>query len=303
MLLPLQDLDKQALLKMLEAEFDAVGRDLTFCPLGEDSWSYRFGDLWVSVRRDLRGHCPAAYEAATLLRESGYDFVLAPLRGSDGEVCHSVGGRPVVVYPYVPAEPLSAVGTDVDIRDVIRLMDRIHRAAPQLSLPEETFRLSFHGDLLQALSRAESDAADGGPFGSRVCRLLRLHRRRIEDALAQWQETAAACTAAEDSFVLTHGEPSAPNILLYEGRLLFADWGAAMRGPAERDWFHFRRTLGSAPDGRPLFFRFYELRWFLSEVTEYAVRFLGEHQGDDEDVAMWGKLRHYLPQRDRIPIR
>ena len=42
--------------------------------------------------------------------------------------------------------------------------------------------------------------------------------------------------------------------------------------------------------------RFYELRWILSEITEYAMRFVNEHAGDRDDDAMWRRLVQYLPE-------
>ena len=69
-----------------------------------------------------------------------------------------------------------------------------------------------------------------------------------------------------------------------------------MWGPPERDWFHVGRTTGRAFAGRPEFFRFYELRWALSEITEYVGRLTKPHDGNADDRAMWGRLLRYLPE-------
>src|SRR5262245_32391906 len=105
---------------------DQYGADpsiaLDFVPVGGDSWCFRGGDLWISVRRDRSGHRPAAYEAARELADDGADFVLAPLGGASGGVVHDVGGRPVVVFPYVDAAPVFDDRAD----DLIALVRRLH---------------------------------------------------------------------------------------------------------------------------------------------------------------------------------
>src|ERR1700682_3359138 len=103
MLLPDPTIDVGALAQLLSAEFDAEQLTPTFVPAGGDSWCYRAGEWWVSVRRDRQGHFPANYEAARELRDAGYEFVVAPVRGRSGRVVHTVGGRPGVVTEFVEA--------------------------------------------------------------------------------------------------------------------------------------------------------------------------------------------------------
>lgn len=70
MLLPDPSIDVASLAALLRSEFDTEA-DLSFVPVGGDSWNYRAGPWWVSVRRDSQGHFPGNYEAARQLREAG----------------------------------------------------------------------------------------------------------------------------------------------------------------------------------------------------------------------------------------
>jgi len=297
MLLPPNGLDNAALISMLGAQFGITGGSLEFCPLGEDSWSYRLNDFWVSVRRDLRGHAPASYEAARLLADAGLDCVLAPLAGSDGKVSHDVGGFPVVVFPYVQGTPLNTATLDEgDLDTVIGLMRRIHQADVPCGLPAETYELSFESELVDALAVIEGAAPDTGPYGARAHALLRRNHETVAAMMRELSQVGRRCAASDEPMVITHGEPGAPNILRTADSFLFADWGEAMWGPAERDWFHFARTLGRAPACRPDFLFFYDLRWRLNEISEYAAIFFSEHADDAEAQAMWGRLAAYLPE-------
>ena len=297
MLTPLTGLDEPDLVRFLREQFGAPGERPVFVPAGEDSWAYRTDHLWVSVRRDLRGHVPAAYAAAYDLHRAGLDFVVAPLAGRDGAVVHQVQGFPVVVFRYLDAEPLTAVdAADRPAGEVCRLLDAVHASPPPAGLPVEDYRPPFLAELSWALA---APVPRDGPYGRRLDALLRAHAGAIATARQEFGDLARSCERSRRPTVLTHGEPSAQNVLRAGTGLLLVDWGAAMLGPPERDWFHVRRTLGPAtagPDCDPKFLRCYELRWFLSEITEYAVRFRHDHGGDAEDAAMWSRLVTYLPE-------
>jgi spectinomycin phosphotransferase len=288
-------LDIELLVRTIAGQYPVTSPVAEFRPLGEDSWAYRIDRWWVSVRRDLRGHVPAAYRLAFDIRRAGLEFVLAPRPGADGRIVRQVGGFPVVVFPCLDVAPLT--GQDLSPSQLDRVHDmiaRVHAHACTAPVPTETFRLSFDDDLTAAF--APPRLPEVGPYGPRLNRLIAAHRSQVARDRAEVSRLGSYCAAAMGRPVITHGEPSAPNILTRDGRFLLADWGAAAWGPPERDWFHVRRTFDTTPACRPEFLRFYELRWRLSEIAEYTARFRTPHGGDHEDDAMWGRLLHYLPE-------
>lgn len=298
MLTPPDDLDHEELFALVKSQFDQASESLKFSPLGEDSWQYRSGGLWVSVRRDLRGHVPDAYRTTLALRRAGLDFVLAPLMGRDGDVVHRVGGYPVVVFPYLDVSQLaSPAPTNVEEVRAAALLERVHRASPATDLPEETYVLPFDDGLGRALVHARQPP-DSGPYGRRLARLLTFHLDHITALRREATELGRAFRSESAPLVLTHGEPSAPNFLRHDGELLLADWGGAQWGPPERDWFHVARTIDSTVEDRcrPAYFRFYQTRWKLSEIAEYTAALFQDHIGSEDDKAMWKRLTRYLPE-------
>lgn len=289
MLLPLTGLDERELRAELEGHYGAPAGPLEFVPVGEDGWHYRLGDLWISVRRDLRGHLPEAYQAAEILRRSGLGFVIAPLPGADGRVSRMVSGYPVVVFPHLPVsavESLDAAG----LAAIVDLLARVHQSMVGVSLPVETYDLPFAEDVMWALDIASGRAPDAGPYSRLLHELIRAHRARITELYAEFGELSRKCAASDIPLVLTHGEPGIGNVLKGAAGFLLADWGELMWGPAERDWFHLVRSFGSAPPCRPEFLRFYQIRWYFNEFTEYATRFFRSHAGDADDAMMWNNL-------------
>jgi spectinomycin phosphotransferase len=298
MLEPLAGLSPEMIRAELHRSYGISGVDaaaVEFVPLGEDSWCYRAGAWWVSVRRDLRGHVPGAYSLASQLRAGGLDFVLAPAVATDGRAVTSVGGYPLVVFPYREAVPLSQVRpSPAQLAEVRSMIRQVHASATDIDLPAETYALSFDDDLDAAIAFSRAPVVSHGPYSALLHALLRRRRETLTDLRMEAAKLAAACRLDRSPFVLTHGEPSAQNILQDGGRLLLADWGGAMWAPPERDWFSVGRALALTP-GRPDLLRFYAVRWRLSEIAEYTAHFRAEHDGSADDRAMWQRLSWYLP--------
>ena len=295
MLLPDPSIDVASLAQLLATEFAAGDLTPTFVPAGGDSWCYRAGPWWVSVRRDRQGHFPENYEAARELRDAGHEFVLAPVRGRSGRVVHTVSGRPIVVTEFVESRANYREGlAPVHLQELARAVKALHTARVSADVRSESFDLPFAGVLAAAIARAVAGSDTTGPLGSDVSDLVRRNGARIAD----WREEIAVCQercrAAPGELVLTHGEPEPPNVIITpDDELLLLDWGDLLRAPPERDALSLRQ-LGIAPPSRRDVLRFYELRWILSEVGEYVSRFTNPHEGNAEDREKRQELARYL---------
>lgn len=296
MLLPLRGFDHSLLSSVISAQYGLTHPGQPeFVPAGEDSWAYVVGDLWVSVRRDLRGHSPGAYESAARLRAGGLEFVLAPLVGADGQVSREVHGHPVVVFPYVPATVVVSLSTSADVARASDVMRRLHSSPVDDALPCEAFVLPFENDLWWALEVAQGARVDTGCYGPALQQLINNNSAPIVTLLSEYHDLAETCRLSDQPFVVSHGEPGTGNMLHTGSNLLLADWGELMLGPPERDLFHLKRSFGIDLPGRPEFFRFYEIRWLFNELTEYATRFFNPHSGDVQDASCFDHLLDILP--------
>jgi spectinomycin phosphotransferase len=304
MLLPLSSLDQGALLRLIRDQYEIQGHDLVFQPLGEDSWAYQYGPLWISIRRDLRGHVPAAYATSAALAEQGLDFVLAPLAGVDGKYTHQIGPLPVVVFPLCFSSSLEREDlSTTDLAMMKEMIEEVHAGIPVEGLPTEDYRLAFDMDLTVALARAEDNTAPpAGLYDLPLRQALRDNRGFLADLRAEAGVLGDRCTRSGIPMVLTHGEPSLPNWVYARGSIVLVDWGGAAWGPPARDWFHMCRTMQFPAETADYFQRFYEIRWSLSEIAEYATIFAHPHVGNREDQAMWSRLARYLPHLPSVGV-
>src|SRR5207249_3487721 len=169
---------------------------------------------------------PAAYEAARELRDAGYEFVAAPVRGRGGRLVNSVGGRPVVVTEYVEGRTSFPDGLSGEqLRALASAVESLNAATVKAAVPRETFDLPFLNELDAAVARALAGANSVGPLGGEAAAVV----RRNTERLAEWRRELASCQAecreTVRAFGLTHGEPDPPNVMLPgAGRLLRLVW-------------------------------------------------------------------------------
>jgi spectinomycin phosphotransferase len=295
MLVANTSIDPASLAALVAREYGGTTQPVFVPGAGGDSWCYRAGDWWVSVRRDRLGHVAAAYDAARELCDHGFEFVLAPARGRGGRVVHDVDGRPVVVFPYVQGTSLHpGPASRADAAAIGRMVERLHAGSVAVELPVETFEVVFADELTEGIEVARRGAADAGPYGSTVSTLIRANEQRLDVWREEMASVIATCRSNPGEFVLTHGEPDGGNVMAAAGDgLLLMDWGALQWAPSERD-ARSLRELGLPTSARPAFLRYYELQWILSEVAEYVSRFVHPHAGDAEDEEKWAELLKYL---------
>jgi spectinomycin phosphotransferase len=237
---------------------------------------------WLGRTRPavLAGLRTAMDAAATLRRQAGLGFVVAPEPASTGETVRPAGDRhAVAVFPFLTGtafdwgEPLPAP----ERGELIVMLAALHAVDPRaVRLPRFEAGLSWRDDLEAALGEL-GRPWPAGPYAEPARELLagaaRTVRRQL-DSLDRWASRLAAAEA-----VITHGEPHPGNVIGAAEGLTLIDWDTIALALPERDlWMvatgsgdearRYTELTGRRVDAAVL--EFYRVRWALDELSCFA---------------------------------
>lgn len=304
---------------------------LTYAPVGYGDYHWiaaKSTDRWFVTVADLahKDHCgdgPAAafrglrraMETARVLRDGrlavagpggagtarpARDFVVAPLRATDGETVRGIGARYAVsVFPFVDGDG-GDFGDALPAHRRARVLEALadlHRATPPADTPLLAPDLPGRDRLARAL--AETDQPwTGGPFSEPAGKLLATVAPCLSRLLEEFAHRAAEIGERRDGFVVTHGEPHPGNLLWRGERCMLVDWDTAGLAPPERDlWLvgadpdelaAYARATGRRPDRTVM--EFYRLRWALADVAEFIRLFRSPHDRTPDTEVAWRGL-------------
>jgi spectinomycin phosphotransferase len=234
------------------------------------------------------------------LQQSGqFTNLVVPLLTRQGKYWAEHDGRPVIVYPYVEGHLLAEEGASDEIRGELgRLVAQLHQAkmGPGIINPiREEFNFHFEAPLRQSLARLDTEVENMDRGRKALRNLILPHRGKIHDLLLSLHELAARVQRISPPFVICHTDLHPWNIIrTVDRKLVVIDWEGVCLAPAEYDLFMFaghgfetflmayyeaggRRNLSA--EG----FAYYFYRRNLEDLTDFILRILDEHGGDERD--------------------
>ena len=239
-----------------------------------------------------------AFRTARSLRDSGLEFVVAPIPATDGGVVVRVDERfSASLFPYVSGRA-GSFGEPIgrrDRQDLLALWARLHTSTEPA--PHRSLDVPGRAGLEDAMYSVDSMWA-GGPYSERAREWLRANRSLVTASLAVYDRLAGEVAMRE--FVITHGEPHAGNLIRTEDGLRLIDWDTVAMAPPERDlWMlddgtddalrPYSQATGHAVDRSAL--RFYRLAWLVTDVAAFVAELRGAHADDANAAHAWKALQ------------
>ncbi len=316
------DLDDDTVAAAVAAGWGIAATEIEYVALGFGShhWRVTSGrDRWFVNVDDLDARRPDASDTraaaarrlttaltmARSLRDTGLDFVVAPLPTRDCQLLYPVKDRYVAaLYEHVEGETYDW-GTPSDRAERLGVLDRIvaiHEARIAGASAVETFVLPQRETLDIALGEPNQPWGPG-PYAEQARALARDHRAALTQALARYDRLVEDSANRGSALVPTHGEPHRGNRIKTPDGIVLVDWDTALLAPPERDlWMlideepqiaaDYRERTGVAPDDSAL--ALYRLRWDLCEICLFVAGFRAPH-GDTEDNRLaWTALSRCL---------
>ena len=283
-------------------ETDGGRAFVTVDDLGQKGW---LGETRDEVFEELR----CAFDTSAVLWEGGLDFVVAPIPARDGATLRRLDARySIALFPFVDGD----AGTfgaydDEGRRAVLELIGELHLATTAAGSGVRTAGLGVPGrHHVEAALRQVDDSWAGGPLSEAARQAVRDQRDGLTELLALADRLSAEAQTRGGSWVVTHGEPHAGNVIqTSEGRVL-VDWDTVAIAPPERDlWMLVDRgdpgDLYVRATGRPInqaALDFFRLAWDLGDLAEYLVVLRSPHQENDDTLRQYQAVVNSAAIRD-----
>jgi spectinomycin phosphotransferase len=249
------------------------------------------GDTRESAFDGLR----RSFDTALALRESGLDFVVAPIPTSAGETVRRLGPRhTVALFPFVDGRAgRYDYDTACERAAVVPMLAELHRATQAVGSAARRIDLDVPGrGRLESALREANRTWSGGPFAEPAREVLAGHAADVAELLALADRLSADVETRGSTWVVTHGEPHAGNVMLTAERRVLIDWDTVALAPPERDlWMldggtgdeaaiYAEETGHRVDDVAVDFFR---LVWDLKDLAE-TLTILRSPHGDTVDT-------------------
>jgi len=312
----------------LGAGWGIAARDIDYLALGFGSHHWRASDgygTWfvtvddldarkrdTSVTRDeAAGRLTAALDVARSLRDSGLEFVVAPLLDQTGNTAFRINDRYVVaLYEFLEGishefGPYPTHDDRLAVLDRIVAVHLVTAVAGDIAITDDLV-IPSRDKLATGLGDYNIEWGPG-PFAEKAKELLHEHADAVVCVLVRYDELCVKVSERPARFVLTHGEPHRANTIDTADGVALIDWDTALLAPPERDlWalidqdpdiaeaYTERTGVGLDPDALEL----YRLWWDLCEICLYVGQFQSaHHQTDDTHMAWQGLQEHLDPRR------
>ncbi|HYS27903.1 MAG TPA: phosphotransferase [Candidatus Limnocylindria bacterium] len=252
----------------------------------------------VSVSRNKEAafaSLSAAFETARSLRDSGLDFVVAPLPDVAGRALRRLGDSfSVTVFPFLEggAGAFGSYPSEAD-RDAVRgVIDRLHQTPVEVAgiANREDFLLPSRPQLEVALAQLDRPWM-AGPYSERTRQLLRGVEPDLRAGLRLFDTLADDVRSNRRPWVITHGEPHAANIVWTADGPRLIDWDTVLIAPAARDlWMLEPPGRPGLPETDPAIL-LYRLRWDLANIALFVAGFRVPHEDSADAAESWRNLQ------------
>ena len=286
--------------------YEAVGGGSHHWLVRTPDTGYRFltvDDLstkpWLGTGHDAAfSGLDLAYGTARLLRDSGLDFVVAPIPAADGAMLVRLDERfSAALFPYIAgrAGTFGEPFTRRDHHDLCVLWARLHMSTELVRdrAPQRSLDVPGRPALDEALGSDRGGPWTGGPYSERVRQWLSAHGDVVAAGLERYDRLAR--DLATKDLVITHGEPHGGNLIRAEEGLRLIDWDTVALAPRERDLWMLGGDLSAYVEatGRmvdPTAIEFYRLGWLVTDVAAFVSQLREPHLENADSAHAWRAL-------------
>ena len=269
---------------------DATGRRAfaTVDDLGHKTW---LGDTRDASFDGLR----AAFNACAVLRDSGLQFVVAPIPARKGEPLRRLDSQyAIALFPYVEGKAGEfGCYEDGDREAILAMLAELHEAPVPPAMHSAGLTIPGRRHLEDALHDA-SGPWTGGPLSEPARQAVKSSASELTELLSLADRLAAEAEEHGAGHVVTHGEPHAANVMrTNDGGRVLVDWDTVALAPPERDLW-----MLVDEDEHDAALDFFRLTWELKDIAEYLNVLRAPHEENEDTVRQHGALTRIAAVRE-----
>lgn len=267
---------------------------------------------WLGeTRESVFENLSRAFDTAVALRDGGLGFVVAPIPTSRGETVRRVGPRyTVALFPFVDGQA-GRFGhyDDAERTPVVTILAELHQATPAVASVAGSVGLELYGRRhLDAGLQELNQPWLGGPFSEPARHALARHASDVAELLALADRLSADVAKRSSTWVVTHGEPHAANVMRVGESHVLVDWDTVGLAPPERDlWMVVGDTadeLTSYADATghqldQVAVDFFRLTWDLKDLAAFINVLRSPHRESEDTVKAYEGLTECITIRDQ----
>jgi spectinomycin phosphotransferase len=313
-----------ALAACLAAGWGMSAAAVELIPAGDDahSWPYRVvaddGARWFLKLR-LGPVDPATVLVPAYLHGQGLEQVVAAIPAVDGDPWRRLGGRTVLLYPWIDGVPATELGlTDRQWLGYGAFVRSLHHSPLPAALARSVARESFvprWAATVRALGARLSRGGFRDPLERDLAGLWRERRDEIAVVVDRAERLGRAVRARRLRQVLCHADIHTANLLVDpDGRLFVVDWDGLLFAPPERDLCfvvgagvdRWRQALfldgyGTGAVDWPAI-AYYRYEWVVQELGDYGERVLDDRLDQAARRHALGELRDLFAAGDVVEL-
>jgi len=276
-------------------DFDAVTADYVAVGAGSYHWEIRdtnglrafatVDDLgqkaWLGDTRDTAfDGLRAAFDASVALRDSGLQFVVAPIPARDGMSVHRLDPRyAIALFPFVEGKAGEfGCYEEGDREGILALLADLHQAPVPPAMRSAGLTIPGRRQLEIALLEVD-ETWTGGPLSEPAREAVKNSASELADLLSLADRLATEAAARGAGHVVTHGEPHAANVMRTNDSRVLVDWDTVALGPPERDLW-----MLVDDDQHDAALDFFRLTWDLKDIAEYLNVLRSPHEENEDTV-------------------
>jgi spectinomycin phosphotransferase len=274
--------------------------------------------VWLGDTRDAAfDGLQRAFDTSVVLRDSGLHFVVAPIPTREGESLRRLDSRyAIALFPFVEGEAgqFGYYEDDDDgRRAVVAMLAELHQATAAAGSAVRAAGLDLPGrHHLEAALLELDEEWTGGPLSEPARDAVRDSAFELAELLTLADRLSADAQTRGGSWVVTHGEPHAANVMQTRDGRLLVDWDTVALAPPERDlWMlvaggrdaadTYVRAMGTQPNEAAL--DYFRLTWDLKDFAEYLNVLRSPHQENEDTVRQCQALSNCAASRDAWTVR